>query len=109
LAVHNAGTGILRNELPADAVESKGKTAHSGFVSSKAGPVPGLGFVPLKTVKGEPLRLELEAFFASVRDRSKPKVDGFGATAALRVAEQILDKIKEHSDVVARTLRQRSG
>jgi predicted dehydrogenase len=109
LAVQNAGTSILRNELPTDLVANKGLEPHSGFVPSKTGSMPELGFVPLKTVKGEPLRLELQAFFASVRDRSKPKVDGFGATAALQVAEQILAKIEEHSEVVARTLRQRSS
>ena len=109
LAVQNAGTSILRNELPSDLVANKEPQANSGFVPSKTGAMPELGFVPLKTVKGEPLRLELQAFFDSVRSRSKPKVDGFGATATLHVAEQILAKIEEHSDVVARTLRQRSS
>lgn len=100
---------ILRNELPSHIIENKGKDIESGFVPSKMDFPPGIGFVPLNVAHGEPLRIELQAFFRAVRERSKPKVDGFGATNALRVAEQILAKIKEHSDVVARTLRHRSS
>jgi predicted dehydrogenase len=55
--------------------------------------------------KGEPLQLELASFFQAVRDRTPPLVDGYQATAALRIAEQITAKIKEHSHLVAETLR----
>jgi predicted dehydrogenase len=64
-----------------------------------------IGFESLPIDPGEPLELELRAFFSAVRDRSQPKVDAFQATNALRVAEAILDKIKEHSDLVTDTLR----
>ena len=107
LAVQRAEPGILRNELSTGHVENKGGTAEVGFVPSKMQFPPGIGFVPLNVAHGEPLRLELEAFFRAVRDRSRPKVDGAAGTKALRVAEQILATIKEHSDVVAGTLRHR--
>jgi predicted dehydrogenase len=107
LAVQQAEPGILRNEVPIGRVESKGGTTEAGFVPSKTQFPPGIGFVPLNVAHGEPLRLELEAFFQAVRDRSRPKVDGVAGTKALRVAEQILATIKKHSDVVAGTLRHR--
>jgi len=66
---------------------------------------PKIGFESLPVTPGEPLELELRAFFAAVRERSQPKVDAFQATSALRVAEAILDKIKEHSYLVTDTVR----
>jgi predicted dehydrogenase len=71
---------------------------------------PSTGFVPqfdhnhLPVEHGEPLQLELAAFFAAVRDRSHPRVDGFQAADTLRVAEAILAKINEHAHLVAETL-----
>ncbi len=70
--------------------------------------VPQIGFESLPVEHGEPLQLELESFFAAVRTRSKPRVDGFQAVNALRVAESILAKIKEHADLVTETVRARS-
>lgn len=70
--------------------------------------LPEIGFESLNVVRAEPLQLELESFMASVRDRSRPRVDGFEAANSLRVAEAILAKIKEHADLVAETIR-RSG
>jgi predicted dehydrogenase len=64
-----------------------------------------IGFESLPVEPGEPLELELKAFFAAVRDRSQPRADAWQATNALRVAEAILDKIKEHGDLVANTIR----
>ncbi|MBI3003606.1 MAG: Gfo/Idh/MocA family oxidoreductase [candidate division NC10 bacterium] len=43
--------------------------------------------------KAEPLRLEVEAFLAAIRTRSRPVVSGDEALEALRVAGQILAKI----------------
>jgi predicted dehydrogenase len=54
--------------------------------------------------KEEPLRLELESFFECVERRSAPQVSGEDARRALEVAVEILDKIKEHSRVVAHSL-----
>jgi predicted dehydrogenase len=67
--------------------------------------LPDIGFTALPVEKGEPLQGEIAAFFASVRLRSQPIVDGLQATEALCLAEAILAKIKEHGDLVAETVR----
>jgi predicted dehydrogenase len=66
---------------------------------------PQINFESLPVEKSEPLKLELEAFFEAVRRRSTPRVGGPGGTEALRAAEAILGKIKEHGDLVAKTIR----
>jgi predicted dehydrogenase len=63
-----------------------------------------IGFRMLPVEKAEPLRLELESFFQAVETRSQPLVTGEQACRALEVALSILDKIEEHSRVVARTV-----
>ncbi|MGH9625382.1 MAG: hypothetical protein ACRD4G_13710, partial [Bryobacteraceae bacterium] len=68
-----------------------------------------IGFEPLAVSRAEPLRLEIESFFAAVRARTSPRVDGFQAASALRTAEAILAKIKEHEQIVLETVRRRSG
>lgn len=67
-----------------------------------------IDYRPLPVVAGEPLRLELEAFFAAVRARSRPVVTGAAATEALALAESILVKIREHGGVLAETIRRHS-
>jgi predicted dehydrogenase len=67
-------------------------------------PPMAIGFAPLAATKDEPLRLELENFFDSVRSRQTPRVSGEQARAALEVALDILAKIEEHAQLVARTL-----
>ena len=47
--------------------------------------------------KSEPLKLELEAFLASVATRSKPPVTGEDGLVALEVALGILERIEEHA------------
>jgi predicted dehydrogenase len=64
----------------------------------------GLDFGPLAVTKDEPLRLELENFVESVIARSPPRVTGAHGFRALQAARNILDKIEEHSQLVARTL-----
>ncbi|MDQ2842924.1 MAG: Gfo/Idh/MocA family oxidoreductase [Acidobacteriota bacterium] len=70
-------------------------------------PQPSNGFVfskePIESA--EPLELELDAFIKAVRDRSRPKVDGHEATRVLRLAEEILVTIKEHAQLVSRTIQ----
>ncbi|MFL6414174.1 MAG: Gfo/Idh/MocA family protein [Bryobacteraceae bacterium] len=66
---------------------------------------PKIDFESLPVERSEPLKLELAAFFESVRTRSLPPVGGREGTKALQVAEAILDKIKEHGDLVSETLR----
>jgi predicted dehydrogenase len=67
-------------------------------------PPMAIDFAPLPVTKDEPLRLELEAFFASVVSRQPPVVTGAHGLAALEVASSILDKIEAHSRLVAQTL-----
>ena len=64
-----------------------------------------IGFQPLPVVKEEPLRLEVEAFLASVAARTKASVSGEDGLRALEVALAILDKIEEHATLVTQRLR----
>lgn len=66
---------------------------------------PQMEFESLTIARGEPLQLELRAFFGAVRERGRAGVNGLEATNALRLAEAILDKIKEHGNLVAETIR----
>lgn len=63
-----------------------------------------IGFEQAPVTKGEPLKLQLEAFLDSVETRVPPKCSGQAARQSLRVALAILDKIKEHAEVVSRSL-----
>jgi len=67
-------------------------------------PPMSIHFAPLAITKDEPLRLELESFFACVISREKPRVTGEQALAALEVAQDILDKIEAHAQLVAQAL-----
>ncbi len=70
---------------------------------------PQIAFEPLPVSPAEPLALELAAFFDCVRSRAAPRVDAFQAAKALRVAESILAKIREHADLVSETIRSQSN
>lgn len=67
----------------------------------KVGADRKVGFAALGTTKSEPLRLEIEEFLDCIRTRRTPRVTGEQAIAALEVAFAILDKIEEHSRLVA--------
>ncbi len=67
-------------------------------------PPMSIGFAPLAVTKDEPLRLELEHFFSCVVSRQQPRVTGEQALAALEVAQDILDKIEAHAQLVAQAL-----
>jgi predicted dehydrogenase len=81
-----------------DGVRFRVKPAVSGAVPG------GLDFGPLAVTKDEPLRLELEDFFQSTVSRRAPRVTGAQGYIALEAAQTILDKIEEHSHLVAETL-----
>jgi predicted dehydrogenase len=69
---------------------------------SSTGGIPGgLDFGALAVTKDEPLRLELEDFFQSIVSRRPPRVTGAQGYQALEAAQTILDKIEEHSRLVA--------
>jgi predicted dehydrogenase len=63
-----------------------------------------IGFEQVPVEKCEPLKLELEAFLDAVEKRKVTKCSGPAARQTLSVAQAILDKIEEHSQVVAHTL-----
>jgi predicted dehydrogenase len=63
-----------------------------------------ISFAELPVAKGEPLALQFEAFLSSVETRSEPKLSGVAARRTLEVALAILDKMKEHSQIVAQSL-----
>jgi predicted dehydrogenase len=59
---------------------------------------------PVFVTKSEPLQNQLDAFLESIRTRKFPKTSGLRARQSLRVALSILDKIKEHSQLVSKSL-----
>ncbi len=63
-----------------------------------------IGFEQAAVTKCEPLKLQFDAFLDSVETRTAPKCSGASARQSLRVAMAILDRIEEHSDLVARSL-----
>jgi predicted dehydrogenase len=67
-------------------------------------PPMAIDFAALPVTKDEPLRLELEGFFESVRTRQAPRVTGEQGLSALEVAFEILAKIEEHYRLVEKTL-----
>jgi len=63
-----------------------------------------IGFEQAAVIKGEPLKLQFDAFLDSVASRSLPKSSGSAARRTLAAALAILDKIEEHSEIVSRTI-----
>jgi predicted dehydrogenase len=63
----------------------------------------GLEQVPVQ--KSEPLKTQFDAFLNAIETRISPKTSGLAARQTLQVALTIIDKIKEHSEVVSRTLQ----
>ena len=63
-----------------------------------------ISFRQVPTEKEEPLRLQFAAFVHSIRTRTAPKLDGTSARRTLELALMIVDKIKEHAEVVSRAL-----
>ncbi len=63
-----------------------------------------IGFEQARIAKDESLKLQLEAFLDCVEKRNSPKCSGPGARLTLGVALSILDKIREHSEVVSQSL-----
>src|SRR5271157_5459943 len=63
-----------------------------------------IGFEQAAVIKAEPLKLQFDAFLDSVETRNSPKCSGAAARQTLEAAMAILDKIKEHSQVVSQSL-----
>jgi predicted dehydrogenase len=60
-------------------------------------PSRGLSLEKLDPQRAEPLRLELENFLASVRNRTQPRVTGIAGRAALALALEINEQIASHA------------
>jgi|SRR5579863_7488373 len=78
-------------------------------VKPAQGSAPAIDFSPLPVTQEEPLRLELEAFIDSLTTRHPPVVTGAQGLAALEVASGILDRIEEHSRLVAQALQNQAS
>lgn len=63
-----------------------------------------VAFDPVPVTKSEPLQSQFDAFLDHVESRKSPKTSGPAARQTLRIALSILDKIKEHSEIVSRSL-----
>ena len=63
-----------------------------------------IGLEQAPVAKAEPLKLQFEAFLDSIATRNPAKSSGHAARRTLAAALAILDKIKEHSEVVSQTL-----
>jgi len=63
-----------------------------------------IGFEQAVVTKAEPLKLQFDAFLDSMATRNPPKSSGTAARRTLAVALAIIDKIREHSQVVSQTL-----
>jgi predicted dehydrogenase len=61
-----------------------------------AHPTPGFSMRKLEISSGEPLRLEVESFLRSVRERTDPEVTAQDGRAALAVALEISAAIRAH-------------
>jgi len=63
-----------------------------------------VSFDAVPVTDSEPLQLQFDAFLDSIESRNSPKTSGAAARQTLRVALAILDKIKEHSEIVSKSL-----
>jgi predicted dehydrogenase len=63
-----------------------------------------IGFEQAQVTKGEPLKLQFDAFLDAIETRKLSKCDGARARLSLGAALAILDKIKEHSETVSHTV-----
>ena len=75
----------------------------------RPGPQPEFGFEKLPAPTTEPLRAELEAFVQAVKTRVTPKTDGSAGRAALELATQVMESIREHAERVQPILPGVSG
>jgi predicted dehydrogenase len=78
--------------------------ARQDLAAFSVGPGQKIGFRQPSIAKGEPLQLQFESFLDCVRTRRRPKLDGVIARRTLELALAIVGKMKEHSEVVSRTI-----
>jgi predicted dehydrogenase len=63
-----------------------------------------ISYEPVPVTRAEPLQLQFDGFLDSVITRNPAKTSGRAARQTLRVALSILDKIKEHAEIVSKSL-----
>jgi predicted dehydrogenase len=78
--------------------------ARQDLAAFSVGPNQQIGFRQPQIEKGEPLKLQFESFLNSVITRQSPKLDGRLARRTLELALTIVAKMKDHSEVVSRTI-----
>ena len=61
------------------------------------GAQPAIDFEKVPVQSEEPLKAEMRAFLAAVRDRTKPLVDGEAGRRALELAGRVMEGILEHA------------
>ena len=84
--------------------------ARQDLAAFSVGPHQQIGFRQPSIEKGEPLKLQFAHFLNCISTRQKPKLDGVTARRTLELALAIVGKMKDHSEVVSRTIStQRTG
>jgi predicted dehydrogenase len=84
--------------------------ARQDLAAFSVGPNQQIGFRQPVVEKGEPLKLQFESFLNCISTRETPKLDGVVARRTLELALTIVAKMKDHSEVVSRTISsQRTG
>jgi predicted dehydrogenase len=78
--------------------------ARQDLAAFSVGPGQQIGFRQPVVEKGEPLKLQFESFLNCVETRQTPKLDGKIARRTLELALAIVAKMKDHSEVVSRTI-----
>lgn len=78
-------------------VEAFEKSEGVGIESLAADPTAFIRRLPVDVDRSEPLRKEIDSFIDAVQCRGEPVVTGEQALEALRVAEEVLDRIKENT------------
>jgi predicted dehydrogenase len=84
--------------------------ARQDLAAFSVGPGQQIGFRQPAVAKGEPLKLQFAEFLDCISTRRRPKLDGVTARRTLELALAIVAKMKDHSEVVSRTIStQRTG
>ncbi len=93
--------GPAASFMRGDAISSNDPATWSSIVRAPSVTIPhpsaGLSLDKYDLIKAEPLRLELEDFITSCRDRTQPRVPGEAGIAALALALEINQRIASHT------------
>jgi len=100
LSLDFARQDLLLIDVAAAAGMDPAQLAALAAMAQSAGqhPSAGLSLSKVAVEQGEPLRLEIEAFLAAVRERSVPVVSGEDGRAALALALEINRAIADHAE-----------